>query len=284
LDDLSALKVDMFAATGGEPLLRRDLLEVLSYAYHRGLKTGVATNGFLIDHSMAERIKDANIYSVQISLDGLERTHNRIRNNRQSFARAVSAVRLLIKLQIPLLSVATTATTQNISEIGELRHLLLKLKVKLWRLTMVMPIGRAQSSDVSLDSNQLISLFRFIKENDRKGMHIYLGENLTFLGDWEKKIRGGPMICPIGFLACCIGVDGNVRGCPEQPDTVDTREGSLLESSFAEIWQNGFKRYRNREILTADPHCAECKSKVDCYGGCWVMRGGKQHCIYRLLS
>jgi hypothetical protein len=63
-----------------------------------------------------------------------------------------------------------------------------------------MPIGRAQAGNNFLDGNQLISLFRFIQENDKKGMHIYLGENLTFLGGWEKKIRGGPLICPIGLL------------------------------------------------------------------------------------
>jgi len=54
LDQLAAMKVGMFGATGGEPLLRRDLREVLSYAHGLGMRTGIATNGFLIDEAAAE--------------------------------------------------------------------------------------------------------------------------------------------------------------------------------------------------------------------------------------
>src|SRR5512135_685236 len=46
IDQLAAMRVAMFAVTGGEPLLRRDLAEVLSHASRRGLKTGIATNAF----------------------------------------------------------------------------------------------------------------------------------------------------------------------------------------------------------------------------------------------
>jgi radical SAM protein with 4Fe4S-binding SPASM domain len=284
LDQLTVSKAGMFAVTGGEPLLRKDLPEVLAHAQQRGLKTGIATNGFLLDHAAAEWIKDIGVQSVQISLDGPEETHNRIRGNAQSFERALQAIELLIRFEVPLISVATTITTNNLDEIEGLRKLLLRLGVKLWRLAVVMPIGRAQIKNTYPDGNQLAWLLNYIKENDAKELHIYLGENLTFLGDWERRIRNGPAICPIGFTACCIGVDGHVRGCPEQPDTDENREGSLLETSFQEIWQRGFRRYRRREILGMDEKCAGCASKYDCYGGCWVMRSEGQHCIHDMLG
>jgi len=264
-------------------MLRKDLPEVLRYARQRGLKTGIATNGFLLDQAAAEWIKEAQVQSVQISLDGPPETHNRIRGNSQSFERAVRAVELLTRLKVPLVSVATTVTTENIHEIDELRRLLLRLGVKLWRLAVVMPIGRAQIKNTFPDGDQLAWLLGYVKENDSRELHIYLGENLTFLGDWERRVRNAPAICPIGFTACCIGVDGNVRGCPEQPDTVENREGSLLETPFREIWQKGFGRYRTREILVLDEKCAGCASKFDCYGGCWVMRSEGQHCIHEML-
>lgn len=284
LDQLAGMGVRMFAVTGGEPLLREDLLEILTFARQQGLKTGIATNGFLIDRPMSVRLRETGVHSIQVSLDGLEEQHNHTRTNRMSFARAVRAIELLLEQKIPLLSAATTVTPENLSELEGLKELLLQLGVRLWRLTVVMPIGRAQSADLFLTRDQFTSLFEFVKVNDSRDLHIYLGENLTFLGEWERWIRNVPAICPIGFTACCIGVDGHVRGCPEQPDVPENQEGSLLDTPFAHIWQAGFHRYRNREVLTTDENCAYCPAKLECLGGCWVMREQGQHCILRLLS
>jgi radical SAM protein with 4Fe4S-binding SPASM domain len=284
VDDLAAMKVKMFAVTGGEPLLRKDLLEVLAHARKRGLKTGIATNGFLLDEAMAERIQDAGVYSVQISLDGTEPTHNRIRGNSHSFKKATQAIEHLLRRRMPVLSVATTVTPNNLGELDAMRGMLAGMGVGMWRLTVVMPIGRAETADLSLDAHQLESLFAFVRDNQRGTPRIYLGETLTFLGDWETRLRRAPVICPVGFMACCIGVDGHVRGCPEMPDTPDNREGSVLEKPFADIWQSGFGKYRMREILAADPACSACGWKNDCFGGCWVMRTGNHQCIRHLLD
>jgi len=143
-----------------------------------------------------------------VSLDGPEQTHNRIRGNEQSFARAVRRSELLKRAGTPVLSVATTVTKNNIKEIEDLKQVLLQLGVPLWRFAALMPIGRAEGAEASLDGEELAWLLRYAKENRSKRMHIYLAENLTFLGEWERRIRGRPLICPIGFTACCIGVDG----------------------------------------------------------------------------
>jgi len=283
VDELAALKVAMFAVTGGEPLLRKDLLDVLSCAAAGGLQTGLATNGFFIDDAMAKCIKAAKVSSIQVSLDGLERTHNAIRGNAASFARAVNAVKLLVEQRIPSVSIATTVTPQNIHELESLRGLVRDLGVKGWRLTVVMPIGRAGDAGLSLNPGQLVSLFEFVRASRAIGVKAYVGENLTFLGDWEKRIRNAPLICPVGFTACCIGVDGHIRGCPEQPDVSENREGSVLNKTFSEIWQRGFGKYRQRIVLETDENCSACKSKQYCYGGCWVMRQGDLHCIHHLI-
>jgi radical SAM protein with 4Fe4S-binding SPASM domain len=284
IDELAAMKVRMFAVTGGEPLLREDLLDVLAHARTRGLKTGIATNGFLLDQSAADRIRDAGVYSIQISLDGTEPTHNRIRGNPNSYKNAVQAIEHLLRRRVPLLSVATTVTPHNLGELDAMRGLLSALGVGMWRLTVVMPIGRAETAGLSLDAAQMGSLFSFVGKHRRGAPRIYLGENLTHLGEWETRLRRSPVICPVGFLACCIGVDGHVRGCPEQPDTAGNREGSVLEQSFSEIWRRGFGRYRRREILELDSECSGCGWKNDCFGGCWVMREANRHCIRRLLD
>ena len=145
-----------------------------------------------------------------------------------------------------------------------------------------MPIGRASKNNLKLSSRQLKIFLNFVASN-KDNIKIQVGENLPFLAEYETKIRKSPLVCPVGFTACCIGVNGNVRGCPEMPDKKEFIEGNILKKPFSEIWKNGFKRYRIREILKSDKRCLNCKDKESCFGGCWVMREGNTQCIYDLL-
>jgi radical SAM protein with 4Fe4S-binding SPASM domain len=284
IDELAALRVDMFAVTGGEPLLRPDLLDLLDYAHHAGLKTGIATNGFLIDAGKALALQQASATSVQVSLDGLASTHSRVRGHPQAFDRALSAIGDLLGAGIPLVSAATTVTPQNLDELDGLRQLLDRSGVHLWRLGVVMPIGRARQADLTLQGDGLRSMLDFASRNSSQRLRILVTENLPFLGGWEKRLRGAPQTCPVGWTAACIGVTGQVRGCPEMPDATPFQEGSILERRFDEIWQNGFQRYRQRSILKDDPVCRTCLDADRCFGGCWVMRLGEKHCIHELLA
>lgn len=283
INQLAKIKIKFFAVTGGEPLLRKDILEVLKYATDKGIKTGLATNGFFIDNKKAKEIKDSGILSVQVSLDGTKEIHNKIRRNKISFQRATKAIEFLQKQKIKLVSVATTVTPMNFNDLKELKQILLNLGVKIWRISIIMPIGRAKGKKLLLNPKQLKELFEFVSSNKDK-IKIQIGENLPFLAEYETKIRKSPLVCPVGFTACCIGVDGNVRGCPEMPDIKKFREGSILKKPFIEIWKDGFKRYRNREAIKTDKKCITCKNKKDCYGGCWVMREANIQCIYDLLK
>lgn len=283
IDQLAEMKVRFFGATGGEPLLRKDLLEVMGYASRKNIATGFATNGYFIDRDVAGKIKEAGISSVQISIDGTEKVHNRIRGSGSSFRKAANAVKLLQEQKLEIVSVATTLTHLNFSELGELKELLLALEVEFWRICVVMPIGRADKNRMMLKPEQLRSLFEFVA-SCKDGMNVQIGENLPFLAEYEEKIRKAPLVCPIGFTACCVGVDGNVRGCPEMPDTEEFREGSILKRPFSEIWKDGFRKYRERQATKKDKECLVCKSKENCFGGCWVMREGNVHCIHDLLE
>jgi radical SAM protein with 4Fe4S-binding SPASM domain len=255
----------------------------MKYAKEKNLKTGFATNGYFINKEIAKKIKKADIDSIQVSLDGLEKTHNKIRGNSLSFERAINSIIFLQEQKIKIVSVATTLTPLNFHELKDLKKLLLDLKVKTWRICVIMPIGRAEKTKLMLNSFQLKELLEFVSLN-KTNIKIQIGENLPFLADYEKKIRKAPLVCPVGFTACCIGVNGFVRGCPEMPDNKEFREGSILEKPFLDIWKNNFKKYRNREALKTDKKCINCNNKEDCYGGCWVMRQGNTQCIYELLK
>ena len=282
IDQLSEEKVKFFGITGGEPLLRKDLIEILEYAFRKGIKTGISTNGYFIDKNISKKISNAGTYSIQISLDGNQKIHNYIRGNNQSFQKVIDAIKNLKKEKIKIISVATVVTPINLDYLEEIKEILLNLKVKYWRIIPIMPIGKGENEKLKLNKTQLKQVLDFVKSNKNK-LKIQIGENLPFLKNYEEKIRNSPLKCPVGFNTCCIGVDGHVRGCPEMPDTEKFREGNILESSFSEIWKKGFKKYRERIILKEDKRCSACKDKDKCFGGCWVMREGKNNCVHDLL-
>ena len=281
--DLAGMKTRMFAVTGGEPFLRNDLLDILSFAHLKGLKTGIATNGYFIDKTVAKQIKNAGVDSVQISIDGLQHTHNKIRGNNQSFKRAFQAIQLLQEINVPSLWVATTLTKSNYAELEKLRDLLVEHHVKTWRISLIMPIGRAEETNrFVLHSSELNHFLNFVLENT-KPIDILVAENMPFLAQYEEKIRNEPLLCPVGLTACCIGVNGNVRGCAEQPDIPNFIEGNITNDSIINIWQKGFKKYRLNESMQNDDRCRQCKDRYSCYGGCHVMRLGNLQCIHDFL-
>ncbi|MBM4402775.1 MAG: radical SAM protein [Candidatus Cloacimonetes bacterium] len=282
ISELAVLGVRTFAVTGGEPLLREDLALVLHHARSVGINTGIATNGFLLDGSMALALAQAGVSSVQISIDGDRDPHNRIRHNELSYDRAVSAARNCREAGIALITVATVVTKSNIETLPTLLNTLLSEGIRYWKLIPLMPIGRADKSELQIEPATLIAFLEFVRQARRR-IRIQIGENLPYLGKYDSQTRNLVTYCPVGITACCLGVDGKIRGCPEMPDSAEFYEGSVLETNFDTIWQRGFVRYREDHLRHQDHDCAKCSWWNRCRGGCWVMRTGEWHCIKNWL-
>jgi radical SAM protein with 4Fe4S-binding SPASM domain len=93
LDDLAEFKVPAVLFSGGEPLVRPDLLELISYAVSKGLRVTLSTNGTLIDEDIAKQLKANNLTYVGISLDGIGDTNDHFRGVPGAFERAVRGFR-----------------------------------------------------------------------------------------------------------------------------------------------------------------------------------------------
>jgi len=92
IDDLAEMRVPVLLFSGGEPLVREDVLDLARYASAKGLQPLLSTNGTLIDRQMAERIHSAEVHYAGISIDGLEATHNQFRRNSRAFQDAVEGI------------------------------------------------------------------------------------------------------------------------------------------------------------------------------------------------
>lgn len=92
MDDLAAYGVPVMLFSGGEPLVREDLVELAAYAVEKGMRAVISTNGTLITPQKAAELKKVGLSYVGISLDGLEEAHDRFRGKKGSFAKALEGV------------------------------------------------------------------------------------------------------------------------------------------------------------------------------------------------
>lgn len=92
IDDLSRFGSPVILFSGGEPLIRKDILELIQYAVDNGRRAVLSTNGTLINDTIASRLQEIGLSYVGISLDGLEVTHNKFRGSPTAFQRAMSAI------------------------------------------------------------------------------------------------------------------------------------------------------------------------------------------------
>jgi radical SAM protein with 4Fe4S-binding SPASM domain len=270
LDDLQALRVKRFFVTGGEPLIRGDLFEVLDQAKRRGMTVSMITNSLLFER-FKDKIQAAGLSSIWTSVDGLEATHDTNRGVPGSYHMTLKAIRFYREAEIPLRVVNSVVHRENIEELPELLEALRDAGANRWRLALIMPVGRASDDRWALQPSQIAGLLQYVREM-RKGFDIELSEELGYLGCWDTSTRNSPFICPAGISFCVIMPDGHVLPCQVVYDNRFS-EGNVRQRPFTEIWAEGFKRFRNVEL---DGICASCVHRKACSGGCWarVVSGG----------
>lgn len=92
IDDLSAFGSPVILFSGGEPLMRRDLIELADYAVSKGMRAVISTNGTLITPAVAGQLKNVGLSYVGISLDGMRDVNDRFRGARGAFQMALDGI------------------------------------------------------------------------------------------------------------------------------------------------------------------------------------------------
>lgn len=114
--DLADFGVPVILFSGGEPLMRSDLLELAGFAREQGIRVALSTNGTLIDTEMVGRIRDTGFAEVGISLDGLEETNDYFRGKKGAYRAAITGIRNCVNLGLRV-SLRLTITRYNYREI-----------------------------------------------------------------------------------------------------------------------------------------------------------------------
>lgn len=273
----------MIVITGGEPLLRKDLVDVGQSLHARGYPWGIVTNGWLLDEARLHALLDAGMMSLTISLDGLEEDHDWMRGREGSFVRTWNAIRLLCRTQGLTWDIDTCVNRRNYPQLESIRQELLSIGVKRWRLLTIFPMGRAkEDSEMILNDTEFLGLMEYIKHQRisyRKGqtpMLCYYGCE-GFLGEYEGEVRSHFFDCEAGISVASVLIDGSISACTSIRS--DYHQGNIYRDDFWQVWEDGFKPYRDRSWARRQAPCSECKLFRYCEGGGMHQHGGQGELI-----
>ena len=259
--------------TGGEPLVREDL-EVCGRAiYDRGFPWGLVTNGLYLTRDRLNRLRAAGLHTATVSLDGLEAEHNWMRGHRESFARALDAIRFLVDATDVVFDVVTCVNRRNIGQLDAIKQLLIDTGVKQWRVFTIFPSGRAAKDPaLQLTGEEFRRLMEFIRTTRKEGrIHLSYGCE-GFLGNYEGEVRDQLFFCQAGVVVGSVLIDGSISACPSI--RTDYHQGNIYQDNFMDVWEQRFHPYRDREWMrTGD--CATCQYFRYCLGNGMHLRDGE---------
>lgn len=156
LDQVAALAPPMFVLTGGDPLMRPDLFEIIEEsAKVRSLRTSLSPSATpRLSRTDFSKLKEAGIERLSLSLDGATReSHDRFRGVPHTFDRTIEAVRQAHEAGIPL-QINTTLHRGNTGEFEAFADLMFVLRPAMWSLFLIVPTGRAALEDLP-DSDEV---------------------------------------------------------------------------------------------------------------------------------
>jgi len=167
IDSLSRIGAEMIGWTGGEPLLRDDLEELIAYARTAGIKSSITTNAVLLDEKRAESLKAAGNHSIQISLDGStpERNHRMRLATEEEFHKIIEAIRICKRLNIRLY-LATLIGRENLDDGPDMIELARREGIEAIRFCGYTPVGRGQRRDIRerlLFDEHMADLHQFVE-------------------------------------------------------------------------------------------------------------------------
>lgn len=272
--------------TGGEPLMRKDIEQCGRAIRQRGMKWSMVSNGQFYTAEKHNALLNAGMGALTISLDGIEQSHNWLRNNETSFAKVGNAIALAASAKRLNFDVVTCVNKRNISELQAVFDFLMEKGVKSWRLFTIIPIGRAATNpDMLLSDLEFKQLMDFIsfKRKEKKMAVSFSCEG--FVGEYETKVRDSYFFCRAGINIGSILIDGSIMACPNIDRSFS--QGNIYKDKFFEIWQTKYHVFRDRN-WTKKGECASCKEYKDCQGnGFHNWHGTKENvlvCHYKKLQ
>lgn len=292
IDDIADMQVPVFVITGGDPLKRPDIYELVEYASQRGVRTSLTPSATpLLTREAIAELQKRGLARLAISLDGpTAEIHDAFRRVSGSYQWTLNAVRWARELGLGV-QINTTITRHNLRHLNQMIELLRTLDIALWSVFFLVPTGRGQTIDL-ISADEFEQVFeklydtaktaKFdIKSTEAQHYRRFLLQQRTAerkAGVPEASLKAHP-------FASMIGV--NTDGIGRAPKGINDGKGFAFVSHMGEVYPSGFlpvsagnvrktslkELYRTSPLFTAlretgnlKGKCGECEFKEICGG------------------
>jgi len=268
IENLKRAGLRYLSLGGGEPTLRKDLVEIVSLA-SSGMGVGMVTNGLLLTYELASRLRDAGLSVIDISLDGATAESNDSRRGRGSFERGIQAIENSKKAGIPVIDLQTTISQLNYAELPQLIRLAMDLGISIV-VNEFVPFGRAQArKDLLLSKEQRQAMQRFLLEQQRifgrqqikfDGYYI-ISEDERAKQRWADPLRKDLSVGdPFGIYGFNISPNGKLI------PTVGLEIADLRRQELREVWRESEILWALRDRERLKGKCGRCEYRYVCGG------------------
>jgi AdoMet-dependent heme synthase len=164
IDQIATMQVPIFVFTGGDPLKRPDVFDLIHYAAEKGVKVAVTPSATpLLSREAIFKMKEAGVVRLGISLDGSSpEIHDAFRGLPGAWARTIQAIAWANEAGIPI-QVHSTISRHNAADLDNLCALFEKLAIVMWNVFFLVPVGRGQLGDL-LSGEEFEQVFAKIYE------------------------------------------------------------------------------------------------------------------------
>jgi radical SAM protein len=275
IDDVAQLDPPIFIFTGGDPLKRPDIYELVEHAASKYLHPAMTPSATpLLNPESLMRLKQAGLRRLALSLDGpTPELHDSFRGVPGSFARTLDAMYWANAIGLPV-QINTTVSRRNIAELENVLSVVRNFRIVMWSLFFMVPTGRAEAADLPSAEefeSAFAKIYRLaqnvpfkVKTTEAQHYRRYLLQQRPLENREEMLANGVPGILPInegkGFMF--ISHTGEVQPSGFLPVSA----GNVRQAHVSDIYRDSelFRQLRDTDNLLGK--CGDCEFRNLCGG------------------
>ncbi len=266
IEEIKKAGFQIMIFSGGEPLMRKDIFELGSYASSIGLRPVLGTNGSLITKDVATSLKQSGFLAAGVSLDSLSADkYNDFRKKSDAFDMVMEGFKNLKMAQIPF-QIHTTIMKWNVHELDAMTDFAIKIGAKAHHIFFLVPTGRgSEIEDQIVPVHQYETILTTIIRRQIDcpiELKPTCAPQFVRIAEQNNVPTRFTRGCLTGLRYCIISPIGDVQPCAY----LDIPLGNVRETPFDVIWKDNahLQRLRTEEY---SGKCSQCGYQKKC-GGC----------------
>lgn len=267
IDELEKLNAKFVSISGGEPLMRKDIFNIIEYINDKNIKISMVSNGILINQEVAKRLEKIGVQRLQISLESADEEENDSIRGKGAFESAVKAIKILASTNI-YTAVAVTPTYGG-KKLEKLIEFSKEIGADVVSIRRFVPMGRGiQLKDQynQYTREEFLSIINTLQDKYKGIIKINSADPIQSVLSGKadelcsEKLIGG---CTAGITSCAVNSLGEIFGCTRMAHSL----GNIRTEQLSKVWKSHPDLLRLRSRRLFEGKCSKCKYLNVC-GGC----------------